>query len=86
MGFLEVIHENERQVEFEKFSEHPCRLVVVDRRFEYPLQNACRNLSKEGLKIEFESMLTENTKKVQIAPTTGIRKAFEVVMKKMKKK
>ena len=31
-------------------------------------------------------MLTENTKKVQIAPTTGIRKAFEVVMKKMKKK
>ena len=31
-------------------------------------------------------MLTENTKKVQIAPTTGIRKAFEVVMKKVKKK
>ena len=25
-------------------------------------------------------MLTENTKKVQIAPTTGVRKAFEVVM------
>ena len=46
---LEGIHENERQVELEKLSQHPCRLVVVDRSLEQSLQNACRNLSKEGL-------------------------------------
>ena len=74
--FLEGIHENERQVELEKLSEHPCRLIVVDRSFQQSLQNACRNLSKEGLKIKFESMLTENTKNVQVAPTTGIGKAI----------
>ena len=74
--FLEGIHENERQVKLEKLSEHSCRLVVVDRSFQQLLQNACRNLSKEGLKIKFESMLTENTKNVQVAPTTGIGKAI----------
>ena len=40
---------------------------------------------REGLKIKFESMLTENTKNVQVAPTTGIRKAIEVVNCAMKK-
>ena len=85
LRFLEGIHESERQVELEKLSEHPCRLVVVDRSFEQSLQNACRNLSKEGLKIKFESMLTEKTKSVQVAPTTGIGKAIEVVNCAMKK-
>ena len=85
LRFLEGIHENERQVELERLSEHPCRLVVVDRSFEQSLQNACRNLSKEGLKIKFESMLTEKTKNVQVAPTTGIGKAIEVVNCAMKK-
>ena len=85
MRFLEGIHENERQVELEKLSEHPCRLVVVDRNFEQSLQNACKNLSKEGLKIKFESMLTESTKNVQFAPKTGIGKAIEVVNCAMKK-
>ena len=85
LRFLEGIHENERQVELEKLSEHPCRLVVVDRSFEQSLQNACRNLSKEGLKIKFESMLTEKTKNVQVAPTTGKGKAIEVVNSAMKK-
>ena len=85
MKFLEGIDENERQVEFEKLSKHPCRLVVVERSFEQPLQNACRNLSKEGLKIKFDPMLTENTKNVQVAPTTGIGKAIEVVNCAMKK-
>ena len=66
-------------------SEHPCRLVVVDHSFEQSLQNACRNLSKEGLKIKFESMLTENIKNVQVAPTTGIGKATEVVNFAMRK-
>ena len=77
--------ENERQVELRKLSEHPCRLVVVDRNFEQSLQNACRNLSKEGLKIKFESMLTENTKNVQVAPTIGIGKAIAVVNYTIKK-
>ena len=85
MSFLEGIDENERQVELEKLSKHPCRLVVVERSFEQPLQNACRNLSKEGLKIKFDPMLTENTKNVQVAPTTGIGKAIEVVNCAMKK-
>ena len=85
MSFLEGIDENERQVELEKLSKHPCRLVVVERSFEQPLQNACRNLSKEGLKIKFDPMLTENTKKVQVATTTGIGKAIEVVNSAMKK-
>ena len=85
MSFLEGIDENERQVELEKFSKHPCRLVVVEPSFEQPLQNACRNLSKEGLKIKFDPLLTENTKNVQVAPTTGIVKATEVVDCAMKK-
>ena len=84
MSFLEGIDENERQVELEKMSKHPCRLVVVElRSFEQPLQNACRNLSKEGLKIKFNPMLTEDTKNV--APATGIGKAIEVVNCAMKK-
>ena len=85
LKFLEAIQENERQVELEKLSEHPCRLVVVDRNFEQSLQNFCRNLSKEGLKIKFESMLTENTTNVEVAPTTGTGKAIEVVNCAMKK-
>ena len=85
MSFLEGVDENERQVELEKLSKHPCRFVVVERSFEQPLQNACRNLSKEGLKIKFDPMLTENTKKVQVATTTGIGKAIEVVNSAMKK-
>ena len=44
-----------------------------------------RKLSKEGLKIEFESMLAENTKNVQVAPKTGIGKAIEVVNCAIKK-
>ena len=76
MSFLEGVDENERQVELEKLSKHPCRLVVVERSFEQPLQNACRNLSKEGLQIKFDPVLTGNTKKVQFAPTTGIGKAI----------
>ena len=85
MSLLEGTDENKRQVELEKLSKHPCRLVVVERSFEQPLQNACRNLSKEGLKIKFDPMLTENTKNVQVAPTTGIGKAIEVVNCAMKK-
>ena len=83
LSFLEGIDENESQVELEKLSKHPCRLVVVERSFELPLQNACRNLSKEGLKIKFNPMLTEDTKNV--APATGIGKAIEVVNCAMKK-
>ena len=85
MSLLERIDENERQVELEKLSKHPCRLVVVERSIEQPLQNACRNLLKEGLKIKFDPMLTENTKNVQVAPTTGIDKAIEVVNCAIKK-
>ena len=85
MSFLEGIDENERHVELEKLSKHPCRLVVVERSFEQPLQNACRNLSKERLKIKFDPMLAENTKNVQVAPSTGIGKAIEVVNCAMKK-
>ena len=85
MRFLERIDENERQAELEKLSKHPCRLVVVERSFEQPLQNVSRNLSKEGLKIKFDPMLTENTKNVQGAPATGIGKAIEVVNCAMKK-
>ena len=58
---------------------------MVDPSFEQSLQNDCRNLSKEGLKIKFESMLAENTKNVQVAPTTGIGKAIENVNCAMKK-
>ena len=68
-------NENERQIELEKLLKHACRLVVVERSFEQSLQNACRNLSKEGLQIKFDPMLTGNTKNVQFAPTTGIGKA-----------
>ena len=78
LSFLEGIDENERQVELEKLSKHPCRVVVVERSFEQPLQNACRNLSKEGLKIKFDPMRTENTKNVQVAPTTGIGKLLRL--------
>ena len=85
LRFLEGIHENGRQFELEKLSEHPCKLVVVDRSFEQSLQNACRDLSKERLKIKFESMLTENTNNVQVVPTTGVRKAIGVVNFAMKK-
>ena len=85
LRFLEGIHENGRQVELEKLSEHPCKLVVVDRSFEQSLHNTCRDLSKERLKIKLESMLTENTNNVQVAPTTGLRKAIEVVNFAMKK-
>ena len=38
---------------------------MVDRSFEQSLQNACRNLPNEGLKIKFESMSTKNTKNVK---------------------
>ena len=85
LRFLEGIHENGRQFELEKLSEHPCKLVVVDRSFEQSLQNACKDLSKERLKIKFESMLTENTNNVQVVPTTGVRKAIGVVNFAMKK-
>ena len=85
MRFLEGIDENERKVELDKLTKHFCRLVVVERSFEQPLQNASRNLAKEGLKIEFDPMLTENTKNVQVAPTTGIDKAIEVVNCAIKK-
>ena len=85
LRFLEGIQENERQVELVKLSGHPCRLVVVDGSFKQSLQNASRNLSKEGFKIKFESMLAENIKNVQVAPTTGIGKATEVVNCAMKK-
>ena len=87
MSFLEGINENERQVELEKLSKHPCKLVVVERSFQQSLKfaDSCRNLSKEGLKIKFDPMLTENTKKVQVATTTGIGKAIEVVNSAMKK-
>ena len=85
MSLLEGIDESERQVELEKLSKHPCRLVVVERSFEQPLQNAGRNLSKEGLKIKFDPMLAENTKNVQVAPSAGIGKAIEVVNCAMKK-
>ena len=66
MSFLEEIDENERQAELEILSKHPCRLVVDERSFEQPLQNACRNLLKEGLKIKFDPMLIENTKNVKL--------------------
>ena len=85
LRFLEGIHENGRQFELEKLSEHPCKLVVVDRSFEQSLQNACKDLSKERLKIKFESMLTENTNNVQVVPTAGVRKAIGVVNFAMKK-
>ena len=85
LRFLEGIHENGRQFELEKLSEHACKLVVVDRSFEQSLQNACKDLSKERLKIKFESMLTENTNNVQVVPTTGVRKAIGVVNFAMKK-
>ena len=85
MRFLERIDENERQTELEKLSKHPCRLVVVERSFEQPLQNVCRNLSKEELKIKFDPMLTENTNNVKVAPTTGIGKAIELVNCAIKK-
>ena len=85
LRFLEGIHENERQVELEKLSEHPYRLVVVNRSSEQSLQNAGKNLSKEGLKIKSEFMLTDKTKNVQVAPTTGIVKAIEVVHCAIKK-
>ena len=58
---------------------------MAERSFERPLQNAGINLSKEGLKIKFDSMLTENTKNVQVSPTTGIGKAMEVGNCAMKK-
>ena len=58
LSFLEGIDENERQVELGKLSKHPCRLVLVERSFEQPLQNACRNLSKEGLKIKYHLNMT----------------------------
>ena len=83
MSFLEGIDEKEHQAELEKLSNHTCRLVMVEHSFEQPLQNACRNLSKEGLKIKFNPMLTEDTKNV--APATGIGKAIEVVNCAMKK-
>ena len=85
LRFLEGIHENGRQFDLEKLSEHPCKLVVVHRSFEQSLQNACKDLSKERLKIKFESMLTENTYNVQVVPTTGVRKAIGVVNFAMKK-
>ena len=85
MRFLERINENERKVELDKLSKHLCRLVVVERSFEQPLQNASRNLAKEGLKFEFDPMLTENTKNVQFAPTAGIYTAIEVVNCAIKK-
>ena len=58
---------------------------MVECSFEHSLQNDCRNISKEGLKIKFDPILTENTKNVQVAPTTGIGKAIEVVNCAMKK-
>ena len=50
LNFLEGTDENERQVELEKLSEHPCRIVAVDLIFEKPLQNICRSFSKECVK------------------------------------
>ena len=85
LSFLKGIDENKRHVELETLSKYPCRLGAVERSFQQPLQNACRNLSKEGLKMKFDPMLTENTKNVQVAPTTGIGKAIEVVNCAMKK-
>ena len=85
MSFLEGVHENEGQTEVWKLSEYPCRLAVVDYNFDRPLQNTCRNLSKEGLKTQFDSLLTENTKNAQVAPTTYIRETIEVVNYAMKK-
>ena len=34
LNFLEGVDENERQVELEKLSKHPCRLVVVEGSFQ----------------------------------------------------
>ena len=82
---MKGIDENKRHVELETLSKYPCRLGAVERSFQQTLQNACRNLSKEGLKMKFDPMLTENTKNVQVAPTTGIGKAIEVVNCAMKK-
>ena len=85
LSFLKGIDENKRHVELETLSKYPCRLGAVERSFQQPLQNACRNLSKEGLKMKFDPMLTENTNNVQVAPTTGIGKTIEVVNCAMKK-
>ena len=66
-------------------SKHPCKLVVLDRSFKQPLRNACRNLSKEGLKNKFGSLLTGNTKNVEVVPTTGIEKTIDVFNCALKK-
>ena len=84
-SFLKGLDENERQLDLEKLSKHPCILVVIERSFEQPLQNACLNLSKEVLKIKFDPMLTENITDVQVTPPTGIGKAIEFVNCAMKK-
>ena len=86
LSFLEGIHEIERQVDIEKLSEHPCTLDVVDRSFEQPVQNACKNLSKEGLKIKFESVLTERKYQESTSCTNNwYRKIIKVVNCAVKK-
>lgn len=66
-------------MELEKLSSHPGWLVVADYSYRGLPQNAYRNLSKEGLKVNLDTVLTEDINNVQVAPTIVIVKGTEDV-------
>ena len=75
----------DENIDTSNISKHPCRLVVIDPSFENAMSNAWIHLSKEGLNIEHDTKLVrDKTEKIEVAPSTGIGKAIEVVRDSMK--
>lgn len=66
-------------------SQHICKLIVIDKNFEAGLETACRNLCKDSLKIKFKNVSHQGNTDVQVAPGTGLGKAFEIIRNVFKK-
>ena len=66
---------NRNNEKAEDFCAHVDRLIVVDSAFLKGLQVACRNMSKESLKMKFVDTLgLSNQQKIIIEPTTALGK------------
>lgn len=71
------MHRKEEENAKQELCDHISRLVVVEQAFSIPLQTACRNLSKDGLKIKFVDTFARNhgnERETVVEPGTGLGK------------
>ena len=60
-------------------------MIVIDKNFETGMETACRNLCHDGLKIKFQNLSDQETKNIEVTPTTGIGKAIQIFQKILEK-